>query len=274
MTVAASFVMSHAPGMLAWPERAGEDERGRLFEGYRLAGERLRALDLDAVVLVTGEHFANFFSFIPPFCIHLGTSTEGPIEPWLGVPRRTIPTHAALADRILRGSLRSGSDIAFSHELVLDHGSIVPMELLGVPADLPVVPLIVNPLVDPLPSLDSCRRLGTVLGQILEESELRVGLLGAGGLSHWPGMAEAGRMSPDWDNAVLTGLAEGRRDVLWDLPATGYEEAGPGAEEIRAWAVVGAATPDGAAEVLAYETIDAWATGCAVVDLLRVPVST
>ncbi len=268
MSVVGSFAVSHAPGMLAWPDRVEDDVRQRLLvDGYARAGERLRALEPDVVVLVTGEHFANFFAVIPTFCIHVGEHTEGPIEPWLGVPRRRLNTHARLADQLLRAALDAGRDISFSHELLLDHGSMVPLELMGVPADLPIVPLIVNTLVDPLPTLDSCRRLGAVLGTTLAASDLRVVLIGAGGLSHWPGMAEAGKMSPEWDNAVLDELVAGRRECLWNPPSAGYAEAGPGAEEIRAWAVVGAAAPSARADVLAYEAVDAWVTGCAVVDL-------
>jgi aromatic ring-opening dioxygenase LigB subunit len=269
MSVVGAFAVSHAPGMLAWPDRADPAERDRVFvEGFERAGERLRELNPDVIVLVTGEHFANFFSVIPPFCIHIGDHTEGPIEPWLGIDRRRIPTDAALGDRLLRAALDAGRDIAFSHELLLDHGSMVPLHLLGVPDHVPVVPLIVNTLVDPLPTLESCRRLGEVLGAQLADTDRRVVLLGAGGLSHWPGMAEAGLMSPEWDNAVLDDLVAGRRETLWDVPSAGYDTAGPGAEEIRAWAVVGAAAPAARADVLAYEAVDAWVTGCAVVDLM------
>lgn len=269
MSVVGSFVVSHAPGMVAWPDKADAETRERVFErGYGEAGRRLLALEPDVVVVATGEHFANFFSVVPAFCLHVGDKSEGPIEPWLGVEKRVVPTHAALADRMLRRALEDGNGLAFSHELVLDHGTMVPLELMRVPTDLPIVPLIVNTLVDPLPSLASCRDLGLSIGNVVSESDLRVVVIGAGGLSHWPGMAEAGRVSPEWDRALLGGLESGRREVLWDPPTVGLDDAGPGAEEIRAWAIAGAATPPGAAEVLAYEAVDAWATGCAVVDLM------
>lgn len=273
MTVVGSFAMSHAPGLLAWPERAGKDVHQRLIvQGYQRAGERIRALEPDAIVLVTGEHFANFFAVMPAFCLHIGEQLEGPVEPWLNVERRQVATHPELANALLRDALAADQAIAFSHELVLDHGSMVPLELMAVAADLPVVPLIVNTLVDPLPSLRSCRALGAALGDTLASRDERVVLVGAGGLSHWPGMAEAGLMSPEWDQAVLDELVAGRREALWMPPTVGYDTAGPGAEEIRAWAVVGAATPQAQAEVLAYEPVAAWATGCAVVDLLPAAV--
>lgn len=269
MSVVGSFVVSHAPGLVAWPDKADAETRERVFEkGYAEAGRRLRALEPDVVVVATGEHFANFFSVVPAFCLHVGDKSEGPIEPWLGVDKRVVPTHADLADQLLRHALDDGHGLAFSHELVLDHGTMVPLELMQVPTDLPVVPLIVNTLVDPLPSLASCRDLGLSFGSVLANSDLRVVVIGAGGLSHWPGMAEAGRVSPEWDRALLNGLEEGRRAVLVEPPTVGFEDAGPGAEEIRAWAIAAAATPPGNAEVLSYEAVDAWATGCAVVDLM------
>lgn len=269
MSVVGAFAVSHAPGLVAWPEKADPETRERLFEfGYAEAGRRLRALKPDVVLVATGEHFANFFSIMPTFCLHIGVKSEGPIEPWLGVDKRVVPTHADLADRILRHVLEDGHGVAFSHELVLDHGTMVPLELMQVPDDVPIVPLILNTLVDPLPSLHSCRDLGFSIGEVLADSDLRVVVIGAGGLSHWPGMAEAGRVSPEWDRTLLRGLEEGRRDVLWDLPSEGFDDAGPGAEEVRAWAIAGAAAPSAAAEVLAYEAVDAWATGCAVVDLM------
>ena len=187
--------------------------------------------------------------------------------------RETIRTDGELADRILREALNAGRDLTYSHELVLDHGSMVPLELMQVPHDIPIVPLIVNTLVEPLPTLDSCRRLGEILGRVAADSDKKVVLLGAGGLSHWPGMAEAGRMSPEWDTALLNALTAGQREVLWSPPTVGAQDAGPGAEEIRAWTVVGAALPDARAEVLAYEPVEAWATGCAVVDLLPLLVT-
>jgi hypothetical protein len=269
MSVVGSFVLSHAPGLVAWPNKADAETRERIFEGgYAEAGRRLRALEPDVVVVATGEHFANFFSIVPAFCLHVGDKSEGPIEPWLGVDKRVVPTHADLANQLLRRALDDGHGVAFSYELVLDHGTMVPLELMQVPTDLPVVPLIVNTLVDPLPSLASCRDLGLSIGSVLADSDLRVVMIGAGGLSHWPGMAEAGRVSPEWDRALLDGLEEGRRDVLVKPPTVGFEDAGPGAEEIRAWAIAAAATPPGNAEVLSYEAVDAWATGCAVVDLM------
>lgn len=269
MSVVGAFAVSHAPGMLAWPDQVDEGVHQRLIvNGYQRAGAQLRGLDPDAIVLVTGEHFANFFEVMPPFCIHLGDHTEGPIEPWLGPPRRRIITDGQLADTLLRAAIAKGRDISYSHELVLDHGSVVPLELMEVPGTVPIVPLIVNTLVDPMPTLDSCRQLGKVIGDELAATDRRVVLIGAGGLSHWPGMAEHGLMSPEWDNALLDELVAGRRSTLWNPPSVGYENAGPGAEEIRSWAIVGAAAPSAPADVLAYEAVAAWVTGCAVVNLL------
>lgn len=266
MTVVAAFTASHAPGILSAPDRPPAEVAGRVHDAYAEAGRRLRAARPDVVLLVTSEHFANFFEVVPAFYLNLAESARGPVEGWLGVEERNVPGHPALARRLLEHALDTGFDLAFGDQLVLDHGSFVPIELLGL-ADVPVVPLIVNALIEPMPTLRRCRDLGLTLGTGLQAIPERVALVAAGGLSHWPGMAEAGLMSPEWDHAVLDRLAAGDREVLWEPPSEGLEEAGPGAAELRSWTVVGAAAPAGRAEILGYEPVAEWATGCAVVAL-------
>lgn len=270
MTVVSAVAVSHAPGIVAWPDRPEPDVAERLYAGFREAAARLRDSRLDAVLLVTAEHFANFFDVIPPYYINLADSARGPVEPWLGIPEREVPGNGALASALLEGCLADGVDLSYGHSLALDHGSFVPIEMLGLD-HVPVVPMIVNALVEPMPTHHRCRDVGRAIGRVLADRPERVAVVAAGGLSHWPGMAEAGLMSPTWDKAVLAGLERGEREVLWDPPSEGSEDAGPGAAELRSWAVAGAAAPAGKSEVLAYEAVAEWATGCAVVELYAEP---
>jgi aromatic ring-opening dioxygenase catalytic subunit (LigB family) len=256
--------------MVAFKEQGDPNARVRVYDAFARAGARLRDAAPDVVVLVTNEHFANFFAVVPAFYINIGDSTTGPVERWLGLDKREVPGAPDLARSILDHWYADEFDVAWGHDAVLDHGSIVPLELLGVPPNLPVIPVLVNAIVEPLPTHERCRALGESLGRRLERAEERVALVAAGGLSHWPGMAEQGRISTVWDKAVLDALEAGDRQVLWCPPEHGAEEAGPGANELRAWAIVGAAVEQVKARVLAYEAVESWATGIAVVDLLAV----
>ncbi|MCY4427955.1 MAG: hypothetical protein OXC05_13135 [Halieaceae bacterium] len=268
MSVVASVCMGHAPGMMGWPERAPKEQRERLFGAIAEAGQRVMAVEPDVLVLATSEHFANFFDIRPPFYLNIGEQSEGPAEKWLGVERRAVPGNASLAERMLESSLEKGFDIAYGHDLLLDHGSIIPLELMAIHRETPVIPIIVNGLCAPMPTFTRCGEWGESLGELLQAAPERVALVGCGGLSHWPGMAEQGKISPVWDRAVLDGLTAGDRSVLTEPPETGWDEAGPGAHELRAWTITGFATPPARAEVLAYEEAVAWGGGLAVVDLL------
>lgn len=268
MSVVAAVGASHAPGIVAWKDRADADSADRFYEGYREAGRRLADAKSELVVLVTAEHFTNFFEVMPAFYLNIGEGAKGPVEHWLGIDQREVPGHPDAARTVLDAMLDQGFDLAYGHDMELDHGAMVPLELLGVAADTPVLPIIVNCLVQPMPTHRRCRDFGAALGHVLEGLTSRVALVAAGGLSHWPGMAEAGKISPAWDHAVLDGLRDGNRDVLWEPPSAGADDAGPGAEELRAWAVVGAACDRSKADVLAYEPVSEWSTGCAVVDLM------
>lgn len=263
--IVAAIAASHAPFIVGAPEKADPKQAQRFFAGYREAARRLGDAKPDAILIVTAEHFTNFLTVVPPFHIHLGESAFGPVEESLGIEQRHVPNAPHLARELLDAALASGVDMAFGHHLDLDHGSMVPLHLLGVAPHTPVIPLIVNCLIDPMPSYLRCAAVGRALRESLTSMDARIGLVAAGGLSHWPGMPQAGRISPAWDRRVLDRLADGR-DVLLDPPED--PDMGPGAEELRAWTIVAEAASVTQAEVLAYEPIIDWSTGCAVVDLM------
>jgi aromatic ring-opening dioxygenase catalytic subunit (LigB family) len=268
MSVVAAFCVSHGPGLLAWPQAPGPEQSEPILVAFAEAGRRLSAVDPDVVVIITSEHFANFFDVRPSMYINVGERASGPEEAWLGVPKRDVPGHPELALAMLVHSLDGGFDPAHGHDLVLDHSSIVPIELMRIPPDLPVVPIIVNGLVWPMAPVERFAAWGDHLHPMLERRPERIAVIGAGGLSHWPGMPEQGKHSPEWDRAVLDAMEAGGREALRAMPTPGLADAGPGAEEIRAWACAYHASGARPAETIAYDGVPAWAGGIAVVDLL------
>jgi len=267
MTVVSAFCVGHGPGLLAWPERPSAEIATPMFEAYREVGERLRTSRPEVIVIFTAEHFANFFSIRPSMYINIGDRTHGPQEAWLGAEPRTVPGHPDLAVAMLQHSFDHDFDLAYGHDLLLDHGTIVPLDLLSIDRSLPVIPVIVNGLVEPMAPLRRYASWGESLRKLFEQRPERIAVLGAGGLSHWPGMPEQGQVSEVWDQAVLDGLVRGDRSVVEVMPAAGRTEAGPGAEELRAWAVAVCASGSRSAEVLNYAAVPEWGGGIAVVDL-------
>ncbi len=94
----------------------------------------------------------------------------------------------------------------------------------------------------------------------------RVALLATGGLSHWVGTPETGRINPDWDHWVLDHIARGDVAPLTRLTWAEIErDGGNGGQEIRNWIALLGAVPGWKGEVLAYEPVAEWITGCATV---------
>ena len=267
MSIVAALAAGHAPGITGWPEHAPPEQSERFFRGYEKLKEALLAARPDVVVVITPEHWANFFlNNMPAFCVGVGEVFAGPLEDpaFLKVPRARVPGRPALARKLVE-ALRQEIDLAFSEELILDHGSMVPLHFLAPEMKLPVIPLIVNCLAHPMPPLDRCYRMGEVLGAAVRSWPERVALLATGGLSHWPAMLEAGRINVEFDQGFLRLFQEGRaKEFARNTDSEVESQAGPGAHEIRPWVALAGALAGAKAEVLAYEPVKAWATGCAL----------
>lgn len=266
MAIVFAAAASHAPGITAWTEAAPKEQAERILGAYEELRARLARAGAEALVAITVEHWANFFlDHMPAFCLGRAERYEGPVEEWLRIPRRRVPGAAELASRLLESLYESGFDPSFSDELLFDHATMLPLHLITPKMDLPVVPLIVNALTPPMPSPRRCFALGEALGRALEPLPERVALVATGGLSHWPGEPKAGKIDTGFDRAFLDALAAPDRSPLARYTHAAIAAAGSGAHEVRTWIALAGALKGWRAELLAYEPVVAWATGCGVV---------
>ena len=257
---------NHAPGITSRRDAATEEQRSVLFSAYAKLMERLERARLDALVIVSAEHFTNFFmNNMPAFCIGLAESYEGPAEDeaFLKIPKTRVPGAAALA-REMANSMRQHVDLSHSQELVLDHGTMVPLYLLTPAMSLPVVPILINCLAAPLPALGRCYELGRALKRAADSRPERIGLLACGGLSHWPAVPESGQLNVEFDREFASDfLATDRARLTRYFDDEITAMAGPGGHEIRAWVVAAAAAQGGRGELLCFTPVPAYAvTAC------------
>jgi 2,3-dihydroxyphenylpropionate 1,2-dioxygenase len=267
MPIVFACAASHAPGMTAWTEAAPQAQADNFLGHYRRLGQRLAESKPDAIVALTVEHWANFFlNNMPAFCIGRADYYDGPIEEWLRIPKGRVPGDAPLAKEILDACLDHGFDPTFSDELWFDHATFLPLHFLNPGLAVPVVPIIINTLTPPMPTAKRCYAFGEFLGKLLAKNPKRVALIATGGLSHWPGEAKHGTINIAFDQRFLHHLI-GRHHER--LAAYSHEEihteAGSGGHEIRTWIALAGAVPAWKAEVLAYEPVVPWATGCGLV---------
>lgn len=268
MPIVFACAASHAPGMTAWTEAAPKEQADKFLGSYRRLGARVAAAKPDAFVALTVEHWANFFlNGMPTFCIGRARHYDGPVEEWLRIPKGRVPGDAKLAAELIDACLDGAFDPTFSDELLFDHATFLPMHFLNPNMSVPVVPVIINTLTPPMPTAKRCFAFGQFLGGVLEKSPKRIAMIATGGLSHWPGEAKHGKINIPFDKMFLENLIA--RDHT-SLTAYTHEEinveAGSGGQEIRTWIALAGAVQSWKAELLAYEPVVPWATGCGLVE--------
>lgn len=235
------FNASHTPFCFAAPElwqemRAARNLRGDvplddLDENRRKAArlnaalETLRstiaAAEPDVVVVVASDQIESFdFRNFPRIAVYLGEEFEGRSSQnaaggSTGAPTRTkLKGHPEFGSRLLLGLMRHGLDPAFCMDMPnpergLAHGLIWKAEsMTGVTT--PTVPLLLNchyaPQITAIRSYEAGRALREAIEE--DESDLRVAVVGTGGLWHTPGAPEA-YLDEDFDRQLLAHLEAG-----------------------------------------------------------------
>ncbi len=230
--------------MTGWPERASDAHRSATAAGFAQLGRAFADAGAETLVVFTSEHIVNLQPRLaPPFLIGVGENHEAFPEPQFKLAPLARLGDPELAEALVRGLYERGFDPAHSSELRLDHGTTLPLAQLGIDAAIAVVPIIVNSIFPPLPTLQRCRELGAAVAAAIAASGLRrrVALLATGGLSHTVGAPGMERNDPDFDAAFLDALAESDLERACSHADEVLDAAGNGTHEVRNWVAVAAA---------------------------------
>lgn len=265
--IVTAFSASHAPMMSADPGSAPPQMAERFFGALRAVQRRVIESGAEALVMLSGEHFTNFFlDNLPQISVGLGVSHLGPVEKWLGIDRVEVPGEPGLAHAILAGTIERGHQPALSHRLILDHGFMTVYNEIAPQADLKLVPIIMNCTTPPLMTLRQCYDFGIAVGESIRAYEGigKVALSGSGALSHFVGEPRVGDIDEDFDRWFLQMLEQGCPDELLDIGNDELMLAGNGTGEVRAWVAVAGAMRGSRTEAAAYEPIYEWINGMGV----------
>jgi len=266
MSLVFAAICSHAPGITGRVHLADPELREAFYAQYRRMGEAIAAARPDALIVASGEHFANFFmDNMPAYAIGMADHYDGPIEDpaWLGIARTRIPGNAALSRRLI-GEVMRDVDVAFAEEWKFDHGIMVPLHFLTPSFDVPVIPANINCQGPPLTPLSRAWVFGEALRRAADAVPERIALVGTGGISHWPATPDSGKINEAWDREFLDRWTRNDRAALLDYSdAQTYREAGQGGFEIRTFITVAAAAR-GRGELRHYAPIPIFSVGCTV----------
>ena len=270
--IIAAALTSHAPLITGKPDIARPEQRERLYAGFHELGRRLAAARPELIVMFVNDHLQNFpYSNLPAFCIGLADDYDAPSAgggKFMRIPPRKLRGDRDVAMALLEAGLDAGFDFAYSYEIESWDELSVPLHFLTPNGDVPIVPIYTNCAAPPLPRLRRCHEMGAFVGTFLRNHARvrRVALVASGGISHWVGTPETGRINPEWDQRVLDHIARADIDPLLKLTHAEIErEGGNGGQEIRNWVGLLGAVPGWKGEPLAYEPVAEWITGCATV---------
>jgi protocatechuate 4,5-dioxygenase beta chain len=178
------------------------------FQAYPPVREWLDRVRPDVAVMIYNDHGLNFFlDKMPTFAIGAAPEYQNADEGW-GLP--TLPPYPgdpALSWHIIESLVADEFDITSCQEMRVDHAFTVPIALLwpGTQRRVRTVPVAVNTVQHPLPTPNRCFKLGQALGRAIASypEDLRVVVLGTGGLSHQLDGERAGFINKDFDLECL-----------------------------------------------------------------------
>ena len=244
---------SHVPTIAMAFDKGKQDDPDwkPLFKGYEAVARWLAQKKPDVLFFCFNDHATTFFfDQYPTFA--LGVSDEYRIaDEGLGV--RKIPPlkgHAALSRHIARSLVDDEFDLTVFQDLPLDHGVHSPLTLMWPSQpDWPgrIVPLFVNVLQHPLPKPARCFKLGKAIRKAIESypEDLKVAMVGTGGLSHQMIGERAGFNDEKWDREFLE-LIERDPERLAKMSVADFARLGgnEGAEVVMWLIMRGALRPD------------------------------
>lgn len=275
--IVGAFLVPHDPVMYVVPEAPPQEQRDAVWGAYRKCAERLKELAPTTVIIVGCDHYILFGPHcLPSYLIATG-DVDGPIDQLPGLKRGVIHNNEVLATHIAEHGRDNGFDWAVARAFTADHSVAIPQQLIVEPlraagGEVKTIPVYLACGVDPYIKLSRAAELGAQLRQAVEAfpEDERVVIIASGGISHWVGSPQMGRVNESFDreiigyaqNGDLAGLCRLTNDYI-------LENGGEGAMEIRTYACAMGAMPGASGELLGYEAVPAWVTGLGFVQLHR-----
>jgi len=187
----------------------------------------------------------NWLDNWPTFQVGIAEKFEIADEGWGPRAFPPVPGNVTLGEHIARSLVEQDFDISVSRQMEVDHGIISPLPVFN-EGWIPVVPVGVNVVWDPLPTPRRCWGLGRALRNAVESfpGDVRGAVVGTGGLSHEIVGPRFGTIHYEWDRKFLD-LIEKDPLKLAEYTMKEFQElGGHHSVEIVQWIAMRGAIPD------------------------------
>lgn len=211
------------------------------FKGFDFVHDWLKRVQPDVVVVFYNDHGLNFFlDKLPTFAVGAAKEYRSEDEGWgipVSKPAAGIPE---LSWHLIEQLVADEFDITVCQEMLIDHAVTIPLSLMW-PGEAPwpvrIVPISVNTVQHPLPSIARCLKLGRSVGKGIEsyDANLKVVVVGTGGLSHQLDGERAGFINKEFDQLCMTELVRNPEALTrYSIPQL-VELAGAQGVELLNW---------------------------------------
>ncbi|SLN45158.1 Protocatechuate 4,5-dioxygenase beta chain [Aquimixticola soesokkakensis] len=181
------------------------------FAGYPPIHEWLAKHKPDVVINIYNDHgLGLFLDKMPTFAIGAALEYQNADEGWGLKQLPPFKGDAPLSWHIIEGMVEDEFDICSCQELPVDHGFTVPMQLfwpgLNENPNMPrAIPISANTVQHPIPTLKRALDFGKSLRKAVLSwpEDVKVVVLGTGGLSHQLDGERAGFINKDFDTYCM-----------------------------------------------------------------------
>jgi hypothetical protein len=222
----------YAPDAPTDPAEVNRAKHARCMSAFAELRRQLTAAAPDVLVIFGDDQDEQFkLANMPSLAVYAGEEFAGfRISRFEGVPlpgtkrpeRRktdehwaTVPGCPALAKHLITGLVQAGFDPAWMLSLPdpgegMSHAFMRPLHVLRTDCDLPTVPVFVNCFYGPQPTAARCYQLGRAVRELIGSwpEDLRVAVIGSGGLWHTPLDVEATIDEP-FNDGILAAVESG-----------------------------------------------------------------
>jgi protocatechuate 4,5-dioxygenase beta chain len=211
------------------------------FKGFDYVHQWLARVKPDVAVVFYNDHGLNFFlDKLPTFAVGAADQYRSEDEGW-GIPvSPPFKGDAAFSWHLINALVADEFDITMCQDMLVDHAVTIPMALMW-PGEgacpVKIVPISINTVQHPLPSVSRCLKLGRAVGRAIESygQDLRVMIVGTGGLSHQLDGERAGFINKEFDKFCMDKLVGDPEAIArYSIPQL-VEQAGAQGVELLNW---------------------------------------
>jgi protocatechuate 4,5-dioxygenase beta chain len=234
-----------------------------LFDGLEPARRWIAETNPDVCIIIFNDHASAFSqALISTFAIGVAPEFQPADE---GYGPRQVPVvkgDGELAWHIAESLILDEFDMTIVNEMPVDHGLTVPLSVMyDQPAEWPcrVIPVCVNVIQYPQPTANRCYNLGKAIRRAVESypEDLRVAIVGTGGLSHQLQGERAGLINSEFDTTFLEKLVTEPETIKSTSHTEYLREAGSEGIEMIMWFTMRGALDDQVNEIYRFYHVPA-----------------